>query len=132
MLGLNMARPIMFVETEDSFLDTPPSFNRRFKKYSKWKRIVEVWQHVTDVPKSEQGKLLALSLDDETLDTLMQVVTIPDIMSVDGATKVLRQLDIMFHDTSQISTKLTQGLKRNSEDSLITNHQELYKPADYA
>ena len=50
---------------------TPPGFYRSENDYEKWKKLFRIWQFVTDEPKSKQGGLLILKLDDTTQDEVL-------------------------------------------------------------
>ena len=67
-----------------SFTDkTPPSFDKKVDNYEKWKRKLVLWQHVTDVAYEKQGCLIILRLDDDTQDTILELLSSADIKSVE-------------------------------------------------
>ena len=51
-------------------LSTPPVFDRRRDEYSKWKKLYNVWNVVTQAAKKTGGGLLILSFDEDTRDEL--------------------------------------------------------------
>ena len=74
----------------------PPFFDRKVDNYIKWKRLLDIWLHVTDIPKTKQGGVIILRLDDDTIDEVMEVLTCKDVSTEDGLQKVLRILDNIF------------------------------------
>ena len=75
---------------------TPPLFNRQTDDYWKWRRKFKLWQIITDVVETKHGGLLTLHLDDETQDTIYDLLTIEEITSRGGVTKILSHLDEIF------------------------------------
>ena len=108
-----------FSETEDSFIIIPPQFEQKIHNYTSWKKQIALWQHVTDIPYSEQGNYLARSIDDETLESLLQCMTITDMMSADGANKILRRLDILFQSTPLVKSPVTKHDTVSSRTPII-------------
>ena len=80
-----------------SFSDKyPPPFDRTVDEYRAWKRDVELWQSITEAPKTKQGVLLSLRLDKLTRDEVCEAVSNADLITEGGAKKVLDQLDEIF------------------------------------
>ena len=63
----------------ESVLSSPPGFDRRCDEYSKWKKLYNVWNVVTQAAKKTRGGLIILSLDEETRDEVLEQITIDDI-----------------------------------------------------
>ena len=72
---------------------SPPPFNRVYDDYYKWKKRFLFWQTVTDVVKVKQGGWLILSLDSETSDEILELMTHEEIISDDGVEKILHHMD---------------------------------------
>lgn len=81
----------------------PPSFNSEVDDYTKWKRRFSIWQSITDVAKGKQGGLLVLRLDDDTQDSILELISEEDIKQDDGATKIIGHLDGMFKKDESIA-----------------------------
>ena len=73
---------------------TPPHFNEEVDNYTKWKRKFKLWQSVTDVNKAKQGGLLTLGFNQRIQEYILDVLSVIDISSEDGASKVIHQLDV--------------------------------------
>ena len=50
---------------------TPPSLSKR-KTYEDWLKVIKVWRRF-DLPANRQGSTLVLSLEDEALDTVLEI-----------------------------------------------------------
>ena len=75
---------------------TPPPFDKNRDNYQKWKKKVGVWRSITDVDKKKQGGLIALRLDDDTQETILETVSEEDLAKDTGADSVINKLDGMF------------------------------------
>ena len=75
---------------------TPPPFDRNRDNYQKWKKKITVWRLITEIEKKKQGGLIALSIDDDTQDTILEAVSSEDLAKDTGADTVIRKLDEMF------------------------------------
>ena len=82
---------------------TPPSFNKNNDDYAKWRKKLEIWQNVTEAPKTKQGGLLVLILDDQTQDTILEKIPPDDLKAEDAITKILGFLDEMFKKDQSVS-----------------------------
>ena len=80
----------------ESVLSSPPGFDRRCDEYSKWKKLYNVWNVVTQAAKKTRGGLIILSLDEETRDEVLEQITIDDIKGKKSAEKVIHVLDNIF------------------------------------
>ena len=74
----------------------PPPFDKNRDSYKKWKKKLKLWQVGTDVPKARQGPLVALRLDDDTQDRIIDNVSDEDLTSDEGVKKILDHLDTLF------------------------------------
>ena len=80
-----------------SFSDkTPPPFDRNKDDYIKWKKSFSIWQSITEAPNTKHGGLLALRLDDDTREEVLEILTTDDLKSETGAKKVTDELDKIF------------------------------------
>ena len=82
---------------------TPPLFNGKSEDYPKWKRKFVVWRSITDVSKAKHGGLLVLRLDDETQDSILELMTCDDLKKDDGVEEILGHLDNMFQKDESIT-----------------------------
>ena len=71
--------------------------------YQSWKRDFALWQSITETDKKKQGVLLTLRLDKVTRDELYEDVTNEDIVSENGAKKVLSQLYCIFQKDQNLT-----------------------------
>ena len=76
----------------------PPNFDRKTGDYPNWKTRFKCWQNHTDISKTKHGGFLLFSLDDETQDSLLDVLTAEDINKENGAETVFKCLDEMFQN----------------------------------
>ena len=84
-------------------IKTPPSFNKNTDDYAKWRKKFQIWSNVTEAPKTKQGGLLVLTLDDQTQETIFEKMTADDL-KMEGATdQILKYLDEMFKKDESIS-----------------------------
>ena len=84
-------------------IKTPPSFNKNTDDYAKWRKKFQTWSNVTEAPKTKQGGLLVLTLDDQTQETIFEKMTADDL-KMEGATdQILKYLDEMFKKDESIS-----------------------------
>ena len=74
----------------------PPPFDKNRDSYKKWKKKLKLWQVGTDVPKARQGPLVALRLDDDTQDRIIDNISDEDLTSDEGVKKILDHLDTLF------------------------------------
>ena len=74
----------------------PPTFNKR-KSYENFRQELLAWSEITDISKSKQGIVIALSLseNDETQisDKIFDKISIYDLKSDDGLRILLNFLD---------------------------------------
>ena len=84
----------MVTVTEES----PPPFNRKLGNYQyfKWKKTFQIWKNITDVVSTKHGGLLVIGLDEVTQDQILDLVSMEDLLSAEGATKVIEHLDKIF------------------------------------
>ena len=75
---------------------SPPPFNAKSDDFSKWLRKYNLWSSITDLPKAKQGASLVLRLDDETQDTILELVTQEDINQDERAKTVIDKLKDIF------------------------------------
>ena len=76
--------------------------------------MFEIWLNITDVSKTKQGGFLLFSLDDETQDSLLDLLTSEDINKADGAESVLKCLDKMFGENESLLVKI-EFMNRNEK-----------------
>ena len=90
----------------------PPHFHKTTDNYTLWRKKFKLWQHISSVDVCKQGGLLTLQLDDETQDTILELMTIEDIKKEDGTEKLLKHLDSMFKkDEYSMAVELYEDLK---------------------
>ena len=74
------------------FLDEfpPPFFNGKTDDFLRWERKYKLWNQITDVSETKRGSLLVLNLDDDTQDTILELITSDEIKQPNGAEKVIK------------------------------------------
>ena len=73
----------------------PPPFNGNTDDFAKWKRKYELWKQITEVAPTKQRSLLVLRLDEDTQDTILELLTSADLAKEDGADQVVKKLEDM-------------------------------------
>ena len=81
----------------------PPPFNGNTDDFAKWKRKYELWKQITEVAPTKQGSLLVLRLDEDTQDTILELLTSADLAKEDGADQVVKKLEDMHKKDASIA-----------------------------
>ena len=63
----------------------PPPFDRKVDSYKKWRKLLEVWENITEVPNTKRGSYIILRLDKDTRDEVLEMVTNDDLKSETGS-----------------------------------------------
>ena len=74
----------------------PPPFNAKTDDFHKWERKFKLWLAITDIPKVKRATFLLLSLDEDTQDTILDLVSESDINQENGVEAVMRVLRDIF------------------------------------
>ena len=85
---------------------TPPSLSK-CRTYEDWLKLIKVWRCITNLPANRQGSALVLSLEDQSLDAVLEI----DNEDIAKETDV----DAKIESLNRLSKK----------DSKITKHQAL-------
>ena len=90
----------------------PPPFNAKVDDFNKWVRKFNLWASITDLPKAKQGASLVLRLDDDTQDTVLELVSEEDINKDDGTKTIIDKLQEIFKkDPSVTAFELYEELE---------------------
>ena len=81
----------------------PPPFNAQTDDFNKWLKKFNLWKTLTDIPKVKIGASLVLQLDDDTQDTILELVNEEDIGKENGAQIVIDKLKEIFKKDESIT-----------------------------
>ena len=73
---------------------TPPSLSK-CKTYEDWLKLFKVWRCFTNLPVERQGPALVLSLEDEALDTVLEIND-EGIAKENGVDAIIEHLNRLF------------------------------------
>ena len=85
------------VEEDDEGYENPPS--QVGKKYSQWKKEIDLWQHLTELDKCKQGVALALSLEGEARKAAFALGN-EKLMADNGIEVIIHELDKLFEGST--------------------------------
>ena len=89
---------------ETSFTERiPPPFDGEADSYPKWKKLIKLWEVITDVARTKHGALIISRLDAETQDTILEFMNIDEIKEENGVEKIISHLDRIFLKDAAIS-----------------------------
>ena len=81
----------------------PPPFNAITDDFNKWENKFLLWKDITDVPKTKHGPLLVLQLDDDTQDTILELISRENLKKEDGAEQVVNNLKEIFKKEESVA-----------------------------
>ena len=81
----------------------PPPFNAKTDDFNKWLKKFNLWTTLTDIPKVRIGASLVLQLDDDTQDTILELVKEEDIGKENGYQTVIDKLKEIFRKDESIT-----------------------------
>ena len=109
----------------------PPLFNARNDDFGKWERKFNLWKQITDVAAVKQGALLVLRLDDDTQDTILELISTEDLNKADGVDKVVNHLKEIFKKDESIAAfdlyEEFEAYRRPADMSITTFCSEFQK-----
>ena len=82
---------------------TPPPFNSKTDDFSKWVKKFNLWTSITDLPKVKRGASLVLRLDDDTQDTILELISEEDINKEDGTKTIIDKLKEIFKKDESVT-----------------------------
>ena len=71
---------------------SPPPFNANTDDFHKWERKFNLWLAITDIPKVKRAAFLLLNLDEDTQDTVLDLVSESEINHDNGVETVVKIL----------------------------------------
>ena len=81
-------------------LKTPPSLSK-YKTYEDWLKLIKIWRKFSDLPVNRQGAALVLSLEDESLDAVLEIDE-SDISKENGINFIIERLNRLFKKNSTV------------------------------
>ena len=77
----------------------PPNFDEKAFSWKEYKKEIEVWASLTNLPKKKQGPVLWMSLSGKAKE-VVQYMDLDEIKADDGLRKMLAKLDVFFKFSS--------------------------------
>ena len=81
----------------------PPPFNGKSDDFNKWLKKYNLWTTLTELPKVKIGASLVLQLDDDTQDTILELVKEEEIVKETGAQTVIEKLKEIFRKDESVT-----------------------------
>ena len=110
---------------------------QKVKIYEEWLKLIKVWRCFTDLPANRQGSTLVLSLEDEALDSVLEIDDV-DIAKENGVDGITESLNRLLKKDSTITKYQTfeafETFKRSATMSIqafLNNLKRLYKTKSY-
>ena len=73
----------------------PPNFDEKTFSWKEYRKEIEVWASLTNLPKKKQGPALWMSLSGKAKE-VVQDMDLDEIKADDGISKMIRKLDAVF------------------------------------